>query len=87
MVTESPMERRQAGGGSVKLWAVLCGEILGPGIHLDAALTCITYLNIFADRIHFVTAAVFLGGRIMLPVTPQKLFRNSLRKVENGSKH
>ena len=32
--------RRQAGGGSVMLWAMFCWETLGPAIHVDVNLTC-----------------------------------------------
>ena len=41
--------RRQAGGGSVMLWAMLCWETLSPAIHVDINLTLVTYLNIVAD--------------------------------------
>ena len=34
--------RRQAGGGSVMLWAMFCLETLGPSIHVDVNLTCVT---------------------------------------------
>lgn len=37
--------RRQAGGGSVTLWAMFCSETLGLGIHMDVNLTCPTDLN------------------------------------------
>lgn len=32
--------RRQAGGGSVMPWAMLCWETLGPGSHVDVTLKC-----------------------------------------------
>ena len=44
--------RRKASGGSVMLWAMFCGETLGPGIHVDVTLTRTTYLNIVADQVH-----------------------------------
>ena len=34
--------RRQAGGGSVMLWAMFCWETLGPAIHVDVNLTRVT---------------------------------------------
>ena len=40
--------RRQAGGGSVMLWAIFCWETLGPAIHVDVNLTRVAYLNIVA---------------------------------------
>ncbi|MCI4379860.1 hypothetical protein PGIGA_G00233280, partial [Pangasianodon gigas] len=53
------MERTQAGGGSVMLWAMFCWETLGPGIHVDAILTHTTYLNIVADQVQPFMATVF----------------------------
>ena len=55
--------RRQAGGGSVMLWAIFCWETLGPGIHVDVTWTRTTYLNIVADHVHPVMARVFPDGR------------------------
>ncbi|KAK3524459.1 hypothetical protein QTP70_029308, partial [Hemibagrus guttatus] len=46
------MGRRQAGGGSVMLWAMFCWETLGPAIHVDVTLTSTTYLSIVADHVH-----------------------------------
>ena len=43
--------RRQAGRGSVMLWSMFCWETLGPAIHVDVTLTCITYLSIGADHV------------------------------------
>ncbi|KAK3562667.1 hypothetical protein QTP86_004084 [Hemibagrus guttatus] len=43
------MRRRQAGGGSVMLWAMFCWETLGPAIHVDVTLTRTTYPSIFAE--------------------------------------
>ena len=40
--------RRQAGRGSVMLWAMFCLVTLGPAIHVDITLTCNTYLHIVA---------------------------------------
>ena len=54
------MGRRQAGGGSVMLWAIFCWETLGPAIHVDVTLTRITCLNIVADHVHPQT--VFPNG-------------------------
>ena len=56
------MGRRQAGGGSVMLWAMFCWETLGPGIHVDVTLTRTTYLNIVADQVHPFMATVFPDG-------------------------
>ena len=46
------MGRRQAGGGSVMLWAMFCWETLGPAIHVDVTLTRTTHLSIVADHVH-----------------------------------
>uniref|UniRef100_A0AAY5KFW1 Tc1-like transposase DDE domain-containing protein n=1 Tax=Esox lucius TaxID=8010 RepID=A0AAY5KFW1_ESOLU len=54
--------RRQAGGGSVMLWAMFCGETLGPAIHVDVTLTRTTYLSIVADHVHPFMATVFRHG-------------------------
>ncbi|KAJ8417445.1 hypothetical protein AAFF_G00286720 [Aldrovandia affinis] len=53
------MGRKQAGGGSVMLWAMFCWETLGPGIHVDVTLTRTTYLNIVANQVHPFMATVF----------------------------
>ncbi|MCJ8744457.1 hypothetical protein PDJAM_G00118960 [Pangasius djambal] len=44
------------------LWAMFCWETLGPGIHVDVALTRATRLNIAADQVHPFMAAVFTNG-------------------------
>ncbi len=51
------MVRRQAGRGSVMLWAMFCWETLGPAIHVD-----VTYLSIVADHGHSFMETVFPGG-------------------------
>ena len=56
------MGRRQAGGGSVMLWAMFCWETLGPAIHVDVTLTRTTYLSIVADHVHPFMETVFPGG-------------------------
>ncbi|MCJ8743381.1 hypothetical protein PDJAM_G00093370 [Pangasius djambal] len=56
------MGRRQAGGGSVMLWATFCWETLRPGIHVDVTLTRPTYLNTVADQVHLFMATVFPNG-------------------------
>ena len=56
------MGRRQAGGGSVMLWAMFCWETLGPAIHVDVTLTRITYLSIVADHVHPFMETVFTSG-------------------------
>ncbi|ROL49569.1 hypothetical protein DPX16_15895 [Anabarilius grahami] len=43
------MGRRQAGGGSVMLWAMFCWETLGPATHVDVTLTRTIYLSIVED--------------------------------------
>ncbi|MCI4382560.1 hypothetical protein PGIGA_G00016250 [Pangasianodon gigas] len=53
------MGRRQAGSGSVMLWAMFCWETLSQGIHVDVTLTRTTYLNIIADPF---MATVFPNG-------------------------
>ena len=56
------MGRKQAGGGSVMLWAMFCCETLGPGINVNVTLTRTTYLNIVADQVHPFMATVFSNG-------------------------
>ena len=51
MAPRCTMGRRQAGRGSVMLWATFCWETLGPAIHVDVTLT-LTYLSIVADHVH-----------------------------------
>ena len=53
---------RQAGGGSVMLWAMFCWENLGPAIHVDVNLTRVTFLNIAADQVLPFMAMVFPDG-------------------------
>ena len=53
---------RQAGGGSVMLWAMFCWETLGPAIHMDINLTRVIYLNIIAEQVHPFMAMVFPDG-------------------------
>ncbi|KAF7659717.1 hypothetical protein LDENG_00294150 [Lucifuga dentata] len=53
---------RQAGGGSVMIWAMFCWETLCPGIHVDVTLTRTTYLNIAAEQAHPFMAVVFPDG-------------------------
>ncbi len=43
------MWRKHVGGCSSLLWAVLCCQTLGPGIHVEVILTCTTYLPKVAD--------------------------------------
>ena len=52
------MGRRQAGWGSVMLWAMFCWETLGPAIHVDVSLTHTTYISFVADRAHPFTETV-----------------------------
>ena len=59
---EYTMGRRQAGGGSVMVWAVFCWETFGPAIHVDVTLTCTTYLSIVADHEHPFMEMVFPDG-------------------------
>ncbi len=56
------MGRRQAGGGSVMLWAMLGWETLGPAFHVDVTLTRTTYLSIVADLVHPFMETDFPGG-------------------------
>ncbi|KAK3556264.1 hypothetical protein QTP70_007073 [Hemibagrus guttatus] len=53
------MGRRQAGRGSVMLWAMFCWETLGPAIHVDVTLTRTTYISIVADHVHPFMDTVF----------------------------
>ncbi|KAK3530443.1 hypothetical protein QTP86_024354 [Hemibagrus guttatus] len=53
------MGRRQAGGGSVMLWAMSCWETLGPAIHVDVTLTHTTYLSVVADHVQPFMETVF----------------------------
>jgi len=57
--------RRQAGEGSVMLWAMFCWETLGPVIHVDVSLTHTTYLSIVADHVHPFMETVFPGGCVL----------------------
>ena len=41
------------------LWEMFCWETLGPAIHVDVNLTCVTYLNIIAEQVHPFRAMVF----------------------------
>ena len=56
------MGRRQADGGSVKLWPTFGWENLSPSIHADATVTHTAYLKIVAEHIHTFTAMVFPDG-------------------------
>ncbi|KAK3544698.1 hypothetical protein QTP86_026097, partial [Hemibagrus guttatus] len=56
------MGRRQAGGGSVMLWAMFCWETLGPAIYVDVTLTRTTYLSIVADHVHSFMETAFPDG-------------------------
>ena len=44
--------KRQAGGGTVMLWAMFCRETFSPAIHVDVTLTRNTYLIIVANLVH-----------------------------------
>lgn len=65
--------RKQAREGTVTLWEMFCWELLGPGIGMDATLTCNSYLNIAADQGHpfyvqwYTLMTVASGSRIMPP--------------------
>ena len=65
------MGRRQAGGGSVMLWAIFCWETLGPAIHVD-----VTHLPKHGCRpcisFHGKCMAVASFSRIMHRATKQK---------------
>ena len=54
--------RRQAGRGTVMLWAMLCCKSLAPAIHVDVTLTRTTYLSIVADHVHPFMETVFPDG-------------------------
>lgn len=45
------MVNRKDDGACVILCAGFCRETLGPGIHVDVAFTCTTYLNITAGQV------------------------------------
>ena len=80
------MGRRQAGGGSVMLWAMFCWETLGPAIHVDVTLTRTTYLSIVADHVHPFMETVFPDGCGLFqqdnaPCHKTKWFRNGLRST------
>ncbi len=62
------MGRRQAGGGSVMLWAMLGWETLGPAFHVD-----VTSL-----------VAVTSFSRIIYPATKQKWLRYGLRRTSTS---
>ena len=72
------MERRQAGGGSVMLWEMVC---LGTAIHVDVHLTCTTLLSIAADHVHPYTEMAFpnscgLFQQDNAPCKKAKMFQN-----------
>ena len=77
------MERRQAGRGSVMLFAMFYWVILGPAIHVDATLTCTLLQNIYTLSWKWYSLlAVASFSRIM----PQNKnsgirFRNGLRNT------
>uniref|UniRef100_A0A8C4NKQ7 Tc1-like transposase DDE domain-containing protein n=1 Tax=Eptatretus burgeri TaxID=7764 RepID=A0A8C4NKQ7_EPTBU len=56
------VERRQAGGGSVMLWAMFCWKTLGLPIHVDVNLTRVTNLTIVAEQVYPFMAMVFPDG-------------------------
>ncbi len=56
------MGRRQAGGGSVMLWAMLGWETLGHAFHVEVTLTHSTYLSIVEDHLHPFMETDFPGG-------------------------
>lgn len=57
------MGRRRASESSATLWAnVMLGCTLGSGNHVDVNLTCTIYLNIIADQVHTIMAAIFLNS-------------------------
>ncbi|KAK3526241.1 hypothetical protein QTP70_020394 [Hemibagrus guttatus] len=56
------MGRRQAVKGIVMFWAMFCWETLGPAIHVDVTLTCITYQSIAAYHVHPLMETVFPDG-------------------------
>ncbi len=56
------MGRRQAGGGSVMLWAMLSWETLGHAFHVDVTLTHTTYLSIVEDHLNPFMETDFPGG-------------------------
>lgn len=45
-------DKDKPGWSSVLLWTMFCGEILGPGIHMDVTLTRPSYLTIVADHVY-----------------------------------
>ena len=56
------MERRQAGGSSVMLWAIFCWETLDPAIHVDVTFSGATYVSIVADHLWPFMEMVFPDG-------------------------
>lgn len=54
------MGRRQAGGGSVMLWAMYDLEIKDSVVHVDVTNT--TYLTIVAEHVHPFIETVFTDG-------------------------
>ena len=56
------MGRRQAGGGSLMLWAMFYWETSGPAIHVDVTLTHTTYRSIGADHVHLFMQTVNPDG-------------------------
>ncbi|KAK3543536.1 hypothetical protein QTP70_023867, partial [Hemibagrus guttatus] len=52
---------------AIMLWAMFCWETLGSSIHVDATLTCTTYLSIVADHVHPFMKTVFPDGCGLFP--------------------
>ncbi|KAK3535736.1 hypothetical protein QTP70_020983 [Hemibagrus guttatus] len=59
------MGKRQAGRGSVILWAMFCWETLGPAIHVVVTLRCTTYLSTVSDHVHPFMETVFPDGCVV----------------------
>ena len=74
MAPECTMGRRQAGGGSVMLWAMLCWETLGPAIHMDVSLKLTTHLYTLSWKRNSLMAVTSFS-RIMCRATKQKLLQ------------
>ena len=80
------MGRRQAGGGSVMLWAMFCWETLGRTINVDVTLTRTTYPSIVADHVHPFMETVLSDGFGLFQQDyalchKEKWFRNGLRST------
>ena len=89
MVPGCTMGGRQAGRGSVILWAMLYWETLSPAIHVVVTLTRTNYLSIVADCVHPFMKTVFPDGSGLFqqdnaPCHKAKILQDGLRRTKTS---